>query len=199
MTLLALMVVVYAGQWLSGGVLTEWLFYWPPLTILEPWRAVTSLFVHSESSLFHLLFNGYSLWVLGAIVERLIGRAKFLGLFLLAGVGGSLAVLWLAPTQAVIGASGAIFGLFGALLVIERSLGSTNRQLLIVVVLNLVLGFVVPGISWQAHVGGLLTGAALAWGLVKSARGRGSIAPSMVYLATLAALVALAALRILLL
>lgn len=199
LALLGLMVVVYAGQWLSGGALTQWLFYWPPLTIVEPWRAVTSLFVHSESSLFHLLFNGYSLWVLGGIVERLIGRAKFLGLFLLAGLGGSIAVLWLAPTQAVIGASGAIFGLFGALFVIERSLGSTNRQLLIVLALNLVLGFVVPGISWQAHIGGLLTGLALAWGLVKSANGRGGVSPTIVYWATLAGLIALAALRVVLL
>jgi membrane associated rhomboid family serine protease len=166
--LLALMGVVYLGQLFTGGLLTDLLLYWPPLTISEPWRMVTSLFVHSETSFFHILFNGYSLWVLGTLLERLLGRVRFLMLFLISGLGGSLAVLWLAPGSAVVGASGAIFGLFGALLVVQRSFGVTNPQLVIVLVINLVMGFVVPGISWQAHIGGLLTGLAIAWGLVKS-------------------------------
>jgi len=166
-TLLVTIVVVYLGQWLTGGWLTSLLRYWPPLTVSEPWRMMTALFVHSESSLFHILFNGYSLWVLGMLLERLLGSGRFLALFFTAGLGGSLAVLWLAPTQAVIGASGAIFGLFGALLVIQRSFGGTNPQLVIVLVLNLVLGFVVPGISWQAHIGGLLVGILLGWLMVK--------------------------------
>jgi len=88
-------------------------------------------------------------------------------LFLLSGLGGSVAVLWLGFDQAVIGASGAIFGLFGALLVLQQSFGVQNPQLLIVLLLNLVLGFLVPGVSWQAHIGGLIAGLVLAWGLVK--------------------------------
>lgn len=166
--LLGVMAVVYVGQLLTGGFITDLLLYWPPLTISEPWRMVTSLFVHSERSLFHILFNGYSLWVLGTLLEQLLGRVRFLLLFLISGLGGSLAVLWLAPGSAVVGASGAIFGLFGALLVVQRSFGVTNPQLVIVLVINLVMGFVVPGISWQAHIGGLLIGLAIAWGLVKS-------------------------------
>lgn len=166
-SLLATIVIVYIGQWLSGGLLTSLLLYWPPLTASEPWRMITSLFVHSERSLFHIMFNGYSLWVLGMVLERLLGARRFLALFFTAGLGGSLAVLWLAPGQMVIGASGAIFGLFGALLVIQQTFGGTNPQLLIVLVLNLVLGFVVPGISWQAHIGGLLVGILLGWLLVK--------------------------------
>jgi membrane associated rhomboid family serine protease len=79
-----------------------------------------------------------------------------------------VAVLWLSPSAAVVGASGAIFGLFGALFVIQRSFGGANSQLLIVLGLNLVLGFVVPGISWQAHIGGLLVGALVAWIFVKT-------------------------------
>lgn len=167
MSLLITIVLVYAGQWLSGGLVTSYLLYWPPLTASEPWRMITALFVHSERSLIHILFNGYSLWVLGMVLERLLGARRFLALFFTAGLGGSLAVLWLAPAQAVIGASGAIFGLFGALLVIQRNFGGTNPQLLIVLVLNLLLGFVVPGISWQAHIGGLVTGILLGWLLVK--------------------------------
>lgn len=164
--LLGAIVVIYGGQLLSSGLVTEWLLYYPPFTLTEPWRMITSLFVHSERSLFHILFNGYSLWVLGTILERMVGSLRFAGLFALSGLGGSVAVLWLAPGSAVIGASGAIFGLFGALLVIQRSFGVTNPQLLVVVVINLVLGFLVPGVSWQAHIGGLITGLALAWGLV---------------------------------
>jgi membrane associated rhomboid family serine protease len=162
------MVLVYALQWLSGGYVTQLLLYWPPITIIEPWRMITSMFVHSTSSVFHILFNGYSLYILGTLVERLVGRGRFSALFLLSGVGGSVAVLWLSPSTAVIGASGAIFGLFGALFVIQRSFGGANTQLLIVLGLNLVLGFVVPGISWQAHIGGLLVGALVAWIFVKT-------------------------------
>jgi membrane associated rhomboid family serine protease len=127
---------------------------------------LTTVFVHSTSSLFHILFNGFSLYVLGTLVERLIGHGRFVALFLLAGFGGSVAVLWLAPSVAVVGASGAIFGLFGALFVIQRSFGGANVQLLIVLALNLVMGFVVPGISWQAHIGGLVVGALVAWIMV---------------------------------
>jgi membrane associated rhomboid family serine protease len=89
-------------------------------------------------------------------------------LFFLAGFGGSVAVLFLSPSAAVVGASGAIFGLFGALFVIQRSFGGANAQLVIVLALNLVLGFVVPGISWQAHIGGLAVGALVAWIFVRT-------------------------------
>ena len=92
--LLGVIGAVYAAQWLSGGTVTEWLLYWPPLTAIEPWRMLTTVFVHSTASLFHILFNGFSLYVLGTLVERLIGRGRFVTLFLLAGLGGSVAVLW---------------------------------------------------------------------------------------------------------
>ncbi len=164
--LLIVIAAVYAAQRLSGGAVTEWLLYWPPLTMIEPWRMLTAVFVHSTSSFFHILFNGFSLYVLGTLVERLIGPARFVTLFLLAGFGGSVAVLWLAPAVAVVGASGAIFGLFGALFVIQRSFGGANVQLLIVLALNLVMGFIVPGISWQAHIGGLVVGSLVAWVMV---------------------------------
>lgn len=161
--LLGLMGIVYGAQWLTGGFVTDLMLYWPPRTEIEPWRMVTTIFVHSTSSIFHILFNGYSLYILGTLVEQLIGRGKFATLFLLSGLGGSVAVLWLSPAAAVIGASGAIFGLFGALFVIQRTFGGANAQLLIVLGLNLALGFVVPGISWQAHIGGLVLGALVAW------------------------------------
>ena len=198
MSLLGTILLVYIGQWLSGGLVTTLLLYWPPLTVSEPWRMITALFVHSERSLFHILFNGYSLWVLGMLLERLLGARRFLALFFTAGLGGSLAVLWLAPTQAVIGASGAIFGLFGTLLVIQRNFGGTNPQLLIVLVLNLVLGFVVPGISWQAHIGGLLTGILLGWLLVKDSESGKPQSMVRLFGAVIAGIVLLAAIRVVL-
>jgi len=166
--LLGVIVAVYIGQLLTSGFLTQLFLYWPPLTAIEPWRMVSTMFVHSTSSVFHILFNGYSLFILGTLVERLIGPNRFVTLFLFSGFGGSVLVSLLSPTSAVVGASGAIFGLFGALFVIQRSFGGANVQLLIVLGLNLVMGFIVPGISWQAHIGGLITGAVVANIMVKT-------------------------------
>jgi len=170
--------------------------YWPPLTAIEPWRMVTAVFVHSTSSFFHLLFNGFSLYVLGTLVEKLVGRGRFVTLFLLAGFGGSVAVLWLAPSSAVVGASGAVFGLFGALFVIQRSFGGANVQLLIVLALNLVMGFVVPGISWQAHIGGLIVGALVAWIMVATRAASQRTAQKVLLVAVAGGLIAISALRL---
>lgn len=161
-SILAVTVGVFLLQQLTGGAVTQLLLYWPPLTIAEPWRMLTAALVHSERSLFHILFNMYSLFVLGPLLEGLVGRARFFAIYLLSVFGGSLAVLWLAPDQAVVGASGAIFGMLGAFFVIRRRLGGGSRQLVILIGINLAVGFVVPGISWQAHVGGLIVGAMVA-------------------------------------
>ena len=158
-SLLGLTVVVYLLQLVSAGVIADALFYHPVLTASEPWRMITALFVHSQQSFLHILFNMYALWLFGRILEHALGRWRFLALYLLSGLGGSVAVLWLSPTTGVLGASGAVFGLFGAFFVIQRRLGGNAVQLLIVIGLNLAIGFIVPGISWQAHVGGLIVGA----------------------------------------
>ena len=170
--IMALCVIVFAaevftGQLVgSGSPIVSALLYYPPYTSIEPWRMLTSLFVHG--SILHILFNMYSLFILGPELERLVGRWRFLVLFLLSGLGGSVAVLLSSPASAVIGASGAIFGLFGAYFVIARHLGGNSRQLIIVIVINLVIGFIVPNIAWQAHVGGLLIGALVAFVLVRT-------------------------------
>lgn len=153
----------------NGGVITA-LSYWPPLTELEPWRMLTSVFVHSEQSFLHILFNMYSLFIFGRIIEQLLGRARFLALYLISGLGGSVAVLLISPLTNVVGASGAIFGLLGAFFVIQRGLGGNNVQLLLVLGLNLVIGFVIPGIAWQAHLGGLIAGGLVALVFVKTRR-----------------------------
>ncbi len=162
-SLIALCLVVFGLQIIPGSPVTTLLLYYPPFTATEPWRMLTALFVHSQGSLFHILFNMVSLFVIGRILERAIGRIRFLALYLLSGLGGSVAVLLLAPATPVVGASGAIFGLLGAIFIIQRRLGGNTTQLLVVIALNLVIGFL-PGtnIAWQAHVGGLVVGAIVA-------------------------------------
>lgn len=170
-TIIALCVLIWVLQILPNSPVTRVLVYWPPLTAVEPWRMVTSVFAHSQGSIFHILLNMYSLFIFGPILERLLGRIRFLALYLISGFGGSVAVLLLAPSSAVLGASGAIFGLLGAFFVIQRRLGGNNIQLLIVIGINLVIGFL-PGfnISWQAHVGGLIAGAAVAFVYLRTRR-----------------------------
>jgi membrane associated rhomboid family serine protease len=133
----------------------------------EPWRMLTSAFTHSPDSIFHILLNMLSVFVFGRVLEPMLGRVRFLALFLLSALGGSLAVEVIGavmgePLQAVVGASGAIFGLMGAYFVLARKLGGNVGPLLGIIVLNLLLGFVVQGVSWQAHVGGLVTGGLVA-------------------------------------
>jgi membrane associated rhomboid family serine protease len=159
-TLIALNIAVFAVDIVTGGSLYGWLAYRGDFTASQPWRMLTSAFMHA--SVLHLLFNMFSLFIFGPVIEHAVGRARFAALYLLAAFGGSLAVLLLAPNQAVVGASGAIFGLLGAFFIIQRRLGGNNTQLLILIGLNVAFGFIVPNVAWQAHLGGLVVGAAVA-------------------------------------
>ena len=124
-------------------------------------RLLTSAFMHY--GIVHILFNMYALYVLGPPLERHLGRARFLALYLLSALGGSVVVYLFSPLNAATaGASGAIFGLFGATFVAARRLNLDVRSLVVLIVINLVITFTVPGISWQGHIGGLLTGALVA-------------------------------------
>lgn len=162
-SIIALCVVIWGLQMIPGSPVTQWLLYYPPFTGAQPWRMLTALFVHSQGSFFHIVFNMFSLFILGPILERSLGRWRFIALYLISGFGGSVAVLLISPTTPVVGASGAIFGLLGAIFIIQRKLGGNTTQLLVVIGLNLAIGFL-PGtnIAWEAHVGGLVAGAAVA-------------------------------------
>lgn len=129
-----------------------------PSIAFEPWRLLTAVFLHS--SFFHIGLNMLALWMIGRSLEPLLGHGRFVVLYLLSGLGGSVGVALLAPGITVVGASGAVFGLLGALLVIGRHIGANITGILIVLGINLVIGFI-PGynIAWQAHVGGLVVGA----------------------------------------
>ena len=108
-----------------------------------------------------IIFNMWALILVGPALERLLGHARFLTVYLVSALGGSVALLVLAPYELALGASGAIFGLFGAWFVVAKRLRLDSRWIVTIIGLNLVLGFVVHGIAWQAHLGGLLSGALL--------------------------------------
>jgi len=126
----------------------------------EWWRMLTAAFLHYGP--LHLGMNMYGLYIAGSLLEQVIGRWRFLGLYIAAGIAGSAGALWLEPNGATAGASGAIFGVFGALFVLERRRHiATGGQIAALIVLNLVFTFAVPGISVGGHIGGLIGGVAL--------------------------------------
>ncbi|MEC3895766.1 MULTISPECIES: rhomboid family intramembrane serine protease [Nocardiopsis] len=131
----------------------------------EWYRLITAAFLHG--GVLHLLFNGYAMYALGPQLERWLGHGRFLALWVLGALSGSVLSLIATPNQPSVGASGAIFALFGAVFVIGRRLRLDIRMLLVLLALNLGITFLVPGISWTAHigglVGGLLIGAVLAY------------------------------------
>jgi membrane associated rhomboid family serine protease len=146
---------------------TQALVFAPGIGDEEPWRFLTTAFLHSTGSIMHIVFNMYALWIVGQALEPALGRARYLALYLVSAVGGSVMVLLLAsPTgdewyRGVVGASGAVFGMFGAVLVIQHRLHRDVRGIVGLLVINAVIGFVFPNISWQAHLGGFLVGATL--------------------------------------
>ena len=122
------------------------------------WRLITATFLHG--SLLHLGFNMLALWILGTQVEIYLGSKKFLLLYFVSAIGGSLASFYFSPPATFsIGASGAIFGLMGAFIVIGKKLRADVSQIMILLLINVVLGFTVSGIDWRAHLGGLVAGA----------------------------------------
>ena len=134
------------------------------------WQLLTSAFTHVD--LLHIGFNMFALYLLGPQLELALGRARFLALYLVSGLAGSALVYWASSEfQATLGASGAIFGLFGALLIITLKVGGDVRQILILLGVNAFITFTVPRISWEGHVGGLVCGALLAAVVVYAPRG----------------------------
>jgi membrane associated rhomboid family serine protease len=121
------------------------------------WRLITATFLHG--SLLHLGFNMLALWILGTQVENYLGSKKFLLLYFVSAIGGSLASFYFSPPATFsIGASGAIFGLMGAYIVIGKKLRADVSQIMVLLLINVVLGFTVSGIDWRAHLGGLVAG-----------------------------------------
>jgi len=135
----------------------------------EYWRLLTVALTHA--GLTHLFFNMYSLLVLGNMLESAIGRNKFLAIFLISQIGASFASIYFGAINLVsVGASGAIFGLFGAMVVISKRFGLETKSTYVIVGINFAIGFIFPGIDWHAHLGGFITGLLAAAFLLSPAR-----------------------------
>lgn len=139
---------------------------YPPLVAVndEWWRLLTSAFQHFGPM--HLLLNMYMLWLLGLGIERSVGHARFLAMYLVSALGGSAAVMFFSQNALTAGASGAIFGLMGAYAIVAMTMRLEIKGIAILLVLNVGISFLVPGISLAAHLGGLLVGALAAAALV---------------------------------
>ena len=135
-----------------------------------PWQLLTSMFTHVD--LMHIGFNMLALWFLGPQLEAVVGRARFLALYFLSGLAGSVFVYWLSGVHSsTVGASGAIFGLIGGLLVIAIKARADYSQLLLWLGLNVMITVFGRGfISWQGHLGGLVGGVLVALVLVSAPR-----------------------------
>lgn len=133
----------------------------------EYYRILTVALLHG--GLLHLGFNLYSLHLLGTPVEAFFGKGRYLTIFVGSLIAASLASLTFNPPYVYsIGASGAIFGLFGALAVGGKRMGVDFRSIGTIVAINFALGFIMSGIDWHAHLGGLLGGAAVTWVLQRT-------------------------------
>jgi membrane associated rhomboid family serine protease len=165
--IIAICVLAYFGSRAggTGRAFNELLLYGPAVADGEYWRLVTSGFLHA--GLLHLLFNMYVLYWLGRMIEPAIGTARFLALYGTALLAGSLGVLLLSFDSRTVGASGAVFGLMAAAFVMQRSRGIDPMAsgLGPVILLNLGITFLLPGISIGGHLGGLIGGAAAALAL----------------------------------
>jgi len=158
------------------------------------WQLLTSAFTHVE--VMHIGFNMLALWFLGPQLEIVLGRARFLAVYLVSGLAGSAAVMLFAqPASQTLGASGAVFGLMGALLVVGLKIHAPMQQVWLWLGLNLLFTFTVSGISWQGHLGGLAGGAAAAAVLVYAPRSRRTPLQLVAIVVLAAAALAVALLR----
>ena len=162
------LLVVYVFQFLLGDVLiANFALFAPSVTNGQWWLLITAGFLHG--SIIHLLFNVYILWILGSQLENIVGKTNFIIIYFGSLLGGSLASYLFSPFGSYsIGASGAIFGLMGAMLVVGRKRNLDISQITTLVVINVVIGFVLSGIDWRAHLGGLAAGALIAWVLINA-------------------------------
>jgi membrane associated rhomboid family serine protease len=160
--LIAVNVVAFVAQMAFSAVEIQLTMWSPAVAHGELYRLLTSAFLHTGIT--HLLFNMFALFVIGPPLEIWLGRARFTALYLLSALGGSVLVYLLSPLNVpTVGASGAVFGLFAATFVVARKVNVDIRWVVAMIAINLVLTFTVPSISWQGHVGGLVTGGLVAF------------------------------------
>ena len=154
---------LFGRAWLSGNIqgVAEGQWY----------RMLTSMFLHGSAM--HIIFNMLSLWWVGGPLEAALGRARFIALYFISGLAGSALCYLLADAaQPSLGASGAIFGLFGATAVLMRRLNYDMRPIIALLVINLIFTFGWSNIAWQAHIGGLVAGVVVGYAMVHAPRER---------------------------
>ncbi len=152
-------VAVFVLQYVSDGAVTRALqLVGVQVAAGEYYRLLTVMVVHA--GILHILLNMYALWIMGPILERWLGHLRFAVVYVLAGfAGGVSSYLFNNPVQPSVGASGAIFGIFGAMLIVARRMRFDVRGLVALIAINLALPLLVPGqIDWRAHLGGLVAG-----------------------------------------
>jgi rhomboid protease GluP len=175
LTLITVICAFYLYELVDSGIIGTFALYGIDLLkVTNEWyRLITVALVHDNSSTIpiHLAFNMLALHSLGTPIETFLGRNKFLIIFFTSLIGGSIAsALFLGYSGYSIGASGAVFGLFGAWAVISRRIGAEVKSTLVIIGLNFVLGFTIGGVDWRAHLGGLITGAVVTKFLLSPSR-----------------------------
>jgi membrane associated rhomboid family serine protease len=155
----------------GGSLFSKWILYGPWVEHGGWYRLVTAMFLHA--SIIHIGFNMYALWVIGTPVEQYLGRARYIGLYFVSGLAGSAGGLLQAPHTPILGASGAIFGILGAMMILEWQItGRLAGNAMTWIVINLVISFAIPNISWGGHVGGLIGGILITLGYAHWRGGR---------------------------
>jgi membrane associated rhomboid family serine protease len=187
--LIAINVVMFVLETVSSGVQSELVLRSPAVANGDLYRLLTSAFMHYGPT--HLLFNMYALFIVGPPLEVWLGRLRFGALYALSALGGSVLVYLVSPLDAATaGASGAVFGLFGASFVVGKRLNLDVRWVVGLIVINLAFTFVIPlmggqNISWQGHIGGLVTGALVAAAYAYAPRERRTVIQVSVTVAVL--------------
>ena len=173
--LIGLCVAAYVVQVLAPA-LDARLAFVPVVAAGEPWRFLTTAFLHANYM--HLGFNMWALWVLGGSLEPVLGRWRFTAVYLLSALGGSTAIYWLSWPDTnswvtmTVGASGAVFGLFSTMFVVQRRFGRDTSGIVALLAINAVISFLGANISWQGHLGGLIVGGIVAAVYAWAPRGR---------------------------
>ncbi len=200
-TLVAVNVLIYLITASQGGginspggtLFLKWVLFGPAVANGDWWRLITSAFLHA--SLLHIAFNMYFLWFVGSAVEQALGRGRFLLIYFVSALAGSAGALVFTPNTPTVGASGALFGLLGAALILERQRNFVlGGSALALIVINLILSFTLSNISVGGHIGGLIGG--ILCTLVLSKFGRGHAAYSPVGLWGIAGVVGVAVLSV---
>ena len=202
-TLIGLNLLIYVITWEQGAginspggsLFVKWALYGPAVAHGDWWRLITAAFLHA--SVLHIASNMYFLWFSGTFVEQYLGRARFLALYFVSGLAGSAGALLVNPLAVTVGASGAIFGVLGALFVLERRQHiNTGGQVAGLIVINLIITFVFSSfISVGGHVGGLIGGIILMWVLLQYRRSAVLSVAAAVGLAAISIALAYARLR----